>query len=302
VPNASESKFPWLNVVQYPFLTREFDTGEGWMSYVDHGQGRPIVFLHGSLTWSYLYRHLIRDLGRTHRCIAPDLLGYGLSDKPQKIDYRPQAQARRFADLMAYLRLEDVTLVAQCSGGPIALSWAIDHPEKVKNLVLINTWMWPLNDNVLARRTARLVNHPINRFYYRLLPCNPMFILPALFADRHVIPKPVRIQYMEPFKSFQDRFSVYGMVAGMTRSRRWFAELWEKRERIANKRTLLLWGAKDPMFGEEELQRFQSMFRDCEAHPVESCGRLVPEEEPKIASEAMRWFLMTHLAVGQGVG
>ena len=297
MPHASESKFPWLNVVQYPFLTREFDCGEGWMNYVDHGQGRPIVFLHGALSWSYLYRHLIRDVGNTHRCIAPDLLGYGLSDKPQKVDYRPQVQAQRFAALMDYLRLEDVTLVCQCSGGPIGLSWALENPDRVRNLVLINTWMWPLTDNVLARRTARLVNHPINIFYYRFLPCNPMFILPALFADRHVIPKPVRIQYMEPFKSFNDRLSVYAMISGMTRSRKWFAELWDKRERIADKPALLLWGMKDPMFGQEELERFQGMFSDCETNPIESCGRLVPEEAPKVASENLRWFLMTHAPV-----
>lgn len=297
MPYASESKFPWLNVVQYPFNTREFDSGDGWMSYADHGQGRPIVFAHGSLCWSYLFRHMMSELGKTNRCIAPDLLGYGLSDKPPKADYRPQAQARRFAQLMDYLRVDDVTLVVQCAGGPIGLSWALDNPGRVRNLVLINTWMWPLNENVVARRTARLVNHPMNKLYYRLLPCNPMFILPALFADRHLIVKASRIQYMEPFKSYRDRLSVYAMIDGMVRSRKWFAELWEKRERLADKQTLCLWGMKDPMFGEDALLRFEGMFRDCDVHRLESCGRLVPEETPKESTEALRWFLMTHSPV-----
>jgi pimeloyl-ACP methyl ester carboxylesterase len=298
LPNASESKFPWLNVVQYPFFTREFDTGEGWMSYADHGHGRPIVFVHGSLCWSFLFRNLMIDLGRTHRCIAPDLLGYGLSDKPQKVDYRPETQARRFSDLMDYLGLQDVTLVVQCAGGPIGLSWALQNPDRVRDVVLFNTWMWPLNDNSVAKKTARLVSHPINKIYYDLLPCNPMFILPALFADRHVIPKPSRIQYMEPFKSYRDRLAVYAMVDGLTRSRKWFTKLWAQREVLADKRALMLWGMKDPMFGEDALERFQSVFPNSEVHPFEDSGRMVPEESPRRAVEAMRWFLMTHSPVG----
>jgi pimeloyl-ACP methyl ester carboxylesterase len=135
VSYSSESSYPWLNLVQYPFMTREFDCGEGWMSYVDHGQGRPVVFVHGNPTWSYLYRHLIRDIGRTNRCVAPDLLGFGLSEKPHRADFRPEAQAERFSRLMDYLKLEDVTLVVQDAGGPIGLSWAIDHPNRVRNLV-----------------------------------------------------------------------------------------------------------------------------------------------------------------------
>ena len=131
MPFSTESSYPWLNTVEYPFATRQFDTGDGWMSYVDHGRGRPIVFLHGNPTWSYLYRHLITDLSANYRCIAPDLLGYGLSDKPQHIDYRPDAQARRFAALMDYLNLDDVTLVVQCAGGPIGMSWALDQPKRV---------------------------------------------------------------------------------------------------------------------------------------------------------------------------
>jgi pimeloyl-ACP methyl ester carboxylesterase len=124
-----------------------------------------------------------------------------------------------------------------------------------------------------------------------------MFILPALFADRHVITKPSRIQYMEPFKSYRDRFSVYAMVDGMVRSRKWFAELWNRRELIADKRALLLWGMKDPMFGEDALLRFQELFQNCDVHALEGCGRLVPEEAPKDATDAIRWFLMTHSPV-----
>ena len=295
---SSESSYPWLNLVQYPFMTREFDCGEGWMSYVDHGQGRPVVFVHGNPTWSYLYRHLIRDIGRTNRCVAPDLLGFGLSEKPHRADFRPEAQAERFSRLMDYLKLEDVTLVVQDAGGPIGLSWAIDHPNRVRNLVIFNTWMWPLDDNRGANRLARLMNHPMNRIFYRMLKASPAFIVPAMFGDRHRISGPARVQYMEPFRNYRDRLALYGMVEGITRSRRWYAELWSRRESIAHIRTLLLWGMRDLTFNEEALNRFEELFTDHETHRIAIAGRFVPEEEPKTASEAMRWFLLTHSAVG----
>jgi haloalkane dehalogenase len=297
LPYASESHFPWLNVIQYPFLTREFDAGDGWMSYADHGHGRPIVFLHGNPTWSYLFRHLIKEFGRNHRCIAPDMLGYGLSDKPRKADYRPETQAARFASLMDYLNLEDVTLVVHCIGGPVGLSWALDHPERVRNLVVFNSWMWGLEDNMPAFRLSRLVGNPFNRIYYRFLPASPTFILPALFADRHNLPRPTKVQYLEPFRIYRDRMALYAAIEGLSKSRQWFNDLWSRRAILEEKRALLLWGMKDPIFGSNSLERFEEMLPYHETHPVRSCGRFVPEEAPKEATDVMRWFLLNHSAV-----
>jgi haloalkane dehalogenase len=294
MPYASESQSPWLNIIQYPFFTREFDTGDGWMNYVDEGRGRPIVFVHGTPTWSYLYRHMIRDLSRSFRCIAPDHLGFGLSDKPRKIDYRPEAQAKRFSDLMDYLGLEDVTLVVQCAGGPIGLSWAMDHPERVRDLVVFNTWLWPLNDNYWACRLAGLVSNPMNRFYYRFLNAAPSFIVPALFGDRDAISRPSRLQYLEPFRNYRERIGLYVMLEHLTKSRKWYQKQWNRRDAIRHKRALLVWGMKDPIHDKYSLERFQEFFTHAQTHRVESAGRYIPEECPQEALSALRWFLMTH--------
>lgn len=288
----SDSLHPWLNTVEYPFLTREFDTGDGWMSYVDHGRGAPVVFLHGSPTWSYLFRRQIKGLGGLYRCIAPDHLGFGLSEKPLGIDYTPEAQARRFEKLMDYLQLRDVTLVLHDCGGPIGLSWAMNHPERVRQVVLFNTWMWPLNDNRPARRLATLVGNPINRIYYRILNASPTFILPALFADRHCIPRPSQVQFLEPFRNFRERRAIYAMVEGLRDSEAWFAELWQNRSALLRTRALLLWGTKDPLFGLDALVRFQEILPFAETVTFPHVGRFVPEEASRMALEELRWFLM----------
>ncbi|RYG42835.1 alpha/beta fold hydrolase [bacterium] len=285
------SLHPWVNTVQYPFVTREHDTGEGWMSYVDAGRGRPVVFVHGSMTWSFLFRHLIAPLSSRHRCIAPDHLGFGLSHKPQGLDYGPRGHARRFADLMDHLRLEDVTLVVHDGGGPIALDWATKNPGRVRDLVLFNTWMWSLEHNGPAQRLARLIGNPFNKFYYRVLNASPSFILPPLFADRHRLPRTTQVQYMEPFRRHIEREGVYGMVEAMRGSNRWFDELWERRHTITDKRVLNLWGIKDPLFGLDALARMEEAFPNHTTvrYPT---GRFIPEERPKEAADELAWFLL----------
>lgn len=290
----TQSRHPWLNVVEYPFVPREFETPDGWMSYVDHGRGRPLVFLHGSPSWSFVFRKLLLPLGQSYRCIAPDHLGFGLSDKPLRADYRLQAHAERFARLMDYLRLEDVTLVVHDAGGPIGLDWAIKNPDRVRDLVIFNTWMWPLRENGPAMRLARLVGNPINRFYYRALNASPTFIMPALFADRHRIPKATQVQYLEPFRAFRERQGIYGMVEALKTGEPMFNLLWMQREALAEKRALLLWGMRDPLFGPEALETWKGVLPHAEVVRFHGHGRFVPEEAPAVAADNIRWFLMNH--------
>ena len=80
----------WLNRDEYPFKSNYYDTEFGRIHYVDEGQGDPIVFFHGNPAWSYQFRYLIQDLSRDHRCIAHDMIGFGLSDKPDNFSYLPK--------------------------------------------------------------------------------------------------------------------------------------------------------------------------------------------------------------------
>lgn len=261
------------------------------MNYVDVGRGRPVVFVHGSMTWSFLFRHLIRPLSERHRCIAPDHLGFGLSHKPHGIDYGPRGHARRFGDLMEHLNLRDITLVVHDAGGPIALDWATRNPGRVRDIVLFNTWMWSLADNLPAQRLASLIGNPLNKFYYRVLNASPSFILPPLFADRHRLPRTTQTQYMEPFRLHADREGVYGMVEAMRRDHRWYDDLWSRRENLVDKRFLNLWGVKDPLFGVDALTRMEDTFphHTTIRYPT---GRFIPEERPRDATGEIGWFLL----------
>ena len=110
------------------------------MNYVDEGEGPVVLLLHGEPTWSYLYRKLIAKLAAGHRCLAPDYFGFGRSDKPTDSGWYSYdshvASIARFAD---ELDIRDATLVVQDWGGPIGFRFAVESPERVARLVVLNT-------------------------------------------------------------------------------------------------------------------------------------------------------------------
>jgi haloalkane dehalogenase len=110
------------------------------MHYVDEGEGAPVLMLHGEPTWAFLYRKLIPTVAGVARVVAPDYFGFGRSDKPTRIeDYTYDfhcASIERFAD---ELDLRDVTVVVQDWGGPIGLRLAVERPDRVARLVILNT-------------------------------------------------------------------------------------------------------------------------------------------------------------------
>ena len=112
---------------------------EGYrMHYVDEGDGDPILLLHGEPTWSYLWRNVIPQL--PGRKVAPDLIGFGRSDKPEEIGwYSYDRHVASVAALVAALDLRDLTLVVHDWGGPIGLRFAVENPDRVARLVVLNT-------------------------------------------------------------------------------------------------------------------------------------------------------------------
>ena len=106
---------------------------DAFARYVDVGEGDPIVLLHGNPTWSFFFRRVISTLSPGYRCIAPDHMGCGLSDKPDgtRYDFRLHSRVADFSALMDHLALERVTLMVHDWGGMIAMAWAVDHPQRV---------------------------------------------------------------------------------------------------------------------------------------------------------------------------
>ena len=110
------------------------------MHYLDEGEGDPVLLLHGEPTWSFLYRKLIPPLAAGARCIAPDYFGFGRSDKPTDTGwYSFDRHYGSVLGLVEELDLSGLTVVVQDWGGPIGLRLAVEQPERVERLVILNT-------------------------------------------------------------------------------------------------------------------------------------------------------------------
>ncbi|HSI72606.1 MAG TPA: alpha/beta fold hydrolase [Fimbriimonas sp.] len=281
----------WIDRDEFPFVVHTHDTPEGRIAYTDEGKGRVLLFVHGNASWSFLYRHLIRSLSKEYRCVAVDHLGFGLSDKPPKADYTPAAHARRLEEFVESLDLREVTLVAHEFGGPIGVAWAMQNKERLKSIVLFNTWLWSLRQNKQAMEIYKIFDHWINRFYYTQLRASPKFFLPILVADVHEMSKHVTEQYLFPWREHKSRQGPYMLARHLIRSSDWLDDLWERRAELEDVPMLLLWGENDEISGEEGLNRFAASFP--EARPVRlwGTGNFVPQDAPRRTLIEMRGFL-----------
>jgi haloalkane dehalogenase len=128
----------------FPFDPHYRMVGDLRMAHIDEGQGAPVVFFHGEPTWSFLWRKVIppvRDAG--FRCIAPDLVGFGRSDKPVDIGfYTYDRHVELTSTLLEDLDLRGATLVVHDWGGPIGLRMAVEHPDRVDRLVIMDTGLF----------------------------------------------------------------------------------------------------------------------------------------------------------------
>jgi haloalkane dehalogenase len=128
----------------FPFAPhfREFEGLR--LAHLDEGEGKPVVFFHGEPTWSFLWRKVIPPvLEAGYRCIAPDLPGFGRSDKPVDLDwYSYDRHTAAVAPLLEQLDLRDATVVVHDWGGPVGLRLATEHPDRIARIVVLDTGLF----------------------------------------------------------------------------------------------------------------------------------------------------------------
>ena len=194
---AATARPDWVSDDLFPFESRFLDLPpDHRMHYIDEGEGEPIVFVHGNPAWSFEFRHPVRELRSEFRCVALDHIGFGLSSRSaRREDHRPRSHAQRLAALLDHLDLRDITLFMNDWGGPIGLDFARRHPERVKRLVIANTWCWPVGDDFHFRSFSFLMSSWIGQHLLRHHNLFVNGVMPRAVGDRSVLTPEIMAHY-----------------------------------------------------------------------------------------------------------
>jgi len=265
---------------------------DGEMHYVDEGSGAPILFVHGTPTNSYEYRHLIARLSPRFRCIAPDHLGFGESSRPRGFAYTPEAHARVLQEFVGRLDLKDFTLVVHDFGGPIGLPLALVGNSRVNRLVMLNTWAWPLDDDPKMARGARFIGGVLGRWLYRYANASLRLIMPSAYGDKKKLTKEVHRRYLDVFRDRDARVLVlHALAKSLLGSRAHYQSLLDRIERLRDVPVLIVWGMKDTAFQPYQLERWRKLLPGAQVETIEVAGHWPHEEEPSRVAAAIERFM-----------
>lgn len=280
----------WLDTKEYPFNSNFLSTQHGRLHFIDEGKGDVILFVHGTPTWSFLYRNYIKVLSKTHRCVALDHIGFGLSDKPKSFSGTPQGHAKNLTLLIEHLNLKNITLVVHDFGGPIGLSYAISNPENVKRIVLFNTWLWETKEDKDAQKINRILHSRLGNFLYLKTNFSPSVLLKKVFYDKTQLNRQLHKQYKAPFPNKNSRYGLLNIGKSLIGSSDWYDELWQSADAIKNKPVLILWGEKDDFIKKTNLEKWKDFFSNETSHSFKA-GHFVQEEKTEKTIEIMTKWL-----------
>ena len=290
-----------MNLPGYPFTPKQFQPRPGLsMSYLDEGprDGEVVLMLHGNPSWSYYWRTLVSGLSDKYRCIVPDHIGMGFSDKPDDADYDYTLQSRvdDVAALLQHLGITGpVTLAVHDWGGMIGFGWALSHAAQVKRLVVTNTAAFPLPQAkpmpwqiALGRdwKFGALIIRAFNAFSSGA----------SYLGVERRMPADVRRAYVSPYNNWKNRISTVRFMQDIPlgpQDKAWplLEEAGRRLPEFADRPAFLGWGLKDFVFDKHFLAGFRAALPNAEVHAYDDAGHYVLEDKHELLVPLIRDFL-----------
>jgi pimeloyl-ACP methyl ester carboxylesterase len=281
----------WLNTNEYPFKHHYFKVNDTTMHYVDEGEGEVLLFVHGTPSWSFEFRNVIKFLSKKYRCIAIDHIGFGLSEKPAKYDYTVQNHTASLLKLVTHLQLNQFTMLVHDFGGIIGLAAAEQIPEKIKGLVILNTWCRSIQDEPEYKKMKMILGSPLVPLLYRYLNFSAKYILPAAFGERSRLTPEIHQHFLRPFSKASERNGTIAFAKSLLRDQDYYASVGKKLSILKDKPVLIIWGMKDEFITEKHLLWMQEQFPGSKVVRYDDAGHFVLEEKSVVAGPVIAEFM-----------
>ena len=282
---------------EYPFEPRFLENDGVWQHYLDEGprDGEALLFLHGNPTWSFLWRRLIGALRDRRRCVAPDHVGCGLSDKPADYEYVLRNHIGGVERLVEHLGLERITLVMHDWGGVIGMGFARRHPELVSRLVILNTAAF--HDGRIPRRILLCRTPILGAIAVRDL--NVFVRLATTMAVAKPMPPEVKRGFLLPYDGWANRVAIHRFVQDipLAPSHRSYAELTaidDSLDEFRDRPAILLWGERDWCFTPRFREVWQRRLPHAEVYRFDDASHYVTEDAAGEVFVALEGFLEKH--------
>ena len=284
----------------FPFKRNYLDLHGLKYHYLDEGTGEPVVMVHGNPSWSFYYRNLVTALSATNRCIVPDHIGCGLSDKPDDDNYEYTLE-NRIDDLEALLDSlavkENITLVVHDWGGMIGMGYAARYPERIKRLVILNTSAFHLPEPKrfpmalwICRNTllGSLLVRGLNAF---------SSVASYIGVKRKPMAKEVRKAYVAPFNSWKNRISTLRFIQDIPlfpndKNYQLVSDIDKSLQHFQKVPTVICWGLKDFVFDKHFLDVWKEKMPHASVNEFADCGHYILED----ASEQVIPLIETFMA------
>lgn len=286
----------------YPFASHWFEIDGHRYHYLDEGRGEPLLLVHGNPTWSFYWRELVLALRGKYRLIVPDHIGCGLSDKPQRYDYRLAQHIGNLRRLVEHLRLEKLTLLAHDWGGAIGLGAAVSEPNRFRRFVLFNTAAYR------SRRVPwriRVCRTPLlGEVAVRGLNAFARAALTMAVARHERMTPAVRAGLLAPYDTWANRIAIHRFVMDIPLSPRHpsYAAI-EATEHglraLGDRPTMFIWGMRDWCFTPYFLERFLEFFPHAEVHRLFDASHYVIEDAHERIVPLVERFLAANAIEGQ---
>ncbi len=285
----------------YPFESNFFELASGHkLHYLDEGpvDGQPVIMVHGNPTWSFYYRQLVQALSEHSRCLVPDHVGMGLSDRPDDAAYRYTLQSR-LDDFSAWMDEVEperaVDLVVHDWGGAIGLSWAVRHPERVRRVLVLNTWAFNIPPDKSLPRSLKFARTRLGSFLIQHF--NAFSGLAVKMATVKSLDGDVARGLVAPYQGDPaNRLATLRFVQDIPLSEAdpaWavLAETEAGLSKLADKPLQFAWGAKDFVFNDDVLAVWREKLPDAPVDYYEDAGHYVLEDAAdRIIALARRFF------------
>ena len=261
------------------------------LAYRDQGNGPVAVFVHGTPSSSAEFEEVFSRLRMSYRCVAIDHLGFGQSDKPADGNYSIEAHRARVQALLSHLNVRDFHLVVHDFGGAIALPLAVEHPERLLSLTLINTWFWPLEQTEPALRWQRpMLRSSLMKFLYRQWNFSARVLVKAGWGTYRPLTRAQHVRYQQAFRTPNDREGTVAFLDALVDPDEPAWRLTDCLARLGRVPVLLLWGTGDRVVTTATLRRWRDLLPAARVVELAGVGHFVADEAPELVAEALLRF------------